>query len=187
MRNDLLARILAFLAAHTTLTLATVAEDGQPQAAALFYAHDRAADGRLALYFLSEPSSRHCANLARQPRCAATIQADGQDWQEIQGLQIEGEAELVRGRELARAARVYTAKFSFLGELLHGGEGPAALAGLVARCRFYKLTPRWIRLIDNRQGIGYKEEWRRFDGAEGSEGSEGVEGTSSDPLDPSDS
>ena len=159
MRNDLLVRILAFLDAHTTLTLATVTEDGQPQAAALFFTHSRAADGGLTFYFLSDLTSRHCLNLARQPLCAATIQADAQDWREIRGLQIEGQAEPVRGRESARAARVYTRKFSFLGQLLHGGEGPAELATLVTRCRFYKLTPHWMRLIDNRQGVGHKLEW----------------------------
>ena len=49
------------------------------------------------LYFLSSPNSRHSVNLARQPLVAATIQADNQAWQTIQGVQIEGTAQMVDG------------------------------------------------------------------------------------------
>lgn len=151
-------RIAAFLAAHNTMTLATVGPDGAPQAAAVFYA----ADADLNLYFLSSPASRHSQNLAREPRVAATVQADGQAWQSIQGLQIEGTAHPVEaGRELAHAARVYAARFDFLRGLLEGADGPAALRGPLASTRFYVLRPAWIRLIDNTQGFGHKEEWRR--------------------------
>ncbi|GAB4556512.1 MAG: hypothetical protein Kow0047_00040 [Anaerolineae bacterium] len=151
-------RVLAFLQAHTTLTLATVAEDGSPQAAAVFFAFDE----DLRLYFLSEPSSRHAQNLTRSPRVAVTIQDDGQDWREIQGLQLEGEASLVSDpRAQARAARIYGQRFGFVGELLRGtGEGALALVGPLARSRFYVISPTWIRLIDNRVRFGYKEEWR---------------------------
>ncbi|MCS6843767.1 MAG: pyridoxamine 5'-phosphate oxidase family protein [Caldilineales bacterium] len=152
-------RLAAFLAAHNTMTLATVGPDGAPQAAAVFYA----ADEDLNLYFLSSPSSRHSQNLALRPRVAATIQADGQAWQSIQGVQIEGTAHLVEGtRELAHAARVYAARFEFLRGLMEGGgEGPAALRGPLASSRFYVLRPSWVRLIDNTQGFGHKEEWRK--------------------------
>lgn len=156
MTDNLRARILAFLAAHTTLTLATRGPDGAPQAAALFYAHD--AD--LSLYFLSAPDTRHARALAADPRVAATIQDDGQAWQEIQGLQIEGTAAPVEGAAaLARAAALYAARFDFLAGLLQGsGEGPLTLVGPLARSRFYVLRPRWLRLIDNRVRFGHKEE-----------------------------
>lgn len=139
------------------MTLATVGPDGAPQAAAVFYA----ADEDLNLYFLSSPTSRHSQNLARTPRVAATVHADGQAWQAIRGLQIEGTARQVDGaRALAHAARVYAGRFEFLKGLLGAGDagGPAVLAGPVASSRFYVLRPTWMRLIDNTQGFGYKEE-----------------------------
>ncbi len=156
MTDDLRARILAFLAAHTTLSLATRGPDGAPQAAALFYAHD----DDLSLYFLSDPATRHARALAADPRVAATIQDDGQAWQEIQGLQIAGTAAPVEGAAaLARAAARYAARFDFLAGLLQGsGEGPLTLVGPLARSRFYVLRPRWMRLIDNRARFGHKEE-----------------------------
>lgn len=156
--DDLRRRIAELLAAHTTMTLATIGPDGAPQAAAVFYAHD----DELNLYFLSEPTARHGRNVATEPRVAATIQADGQDWRQICGLQIEGTVALVEGaQELAHAIRVYSARFDFLAGLLAGtGEGPPALIGPLARSRFYVLRPSWIRLIDNRVRFGYKAELR---------------------------
>ncbi len=162
MSDSLRDRIMAFLAAHTTMTLATVRTDaltgtsGAPQAAAVFYAPD----DELNLYFLSEPTTRHARNLATDPRVAATIQADGQDWRQIRGLQIEGMAFLVEDvGEMAHAAQVYAARFDFLAGLLTGaGEGAPALVGPLVRSRFYVLRPHWLRLIDNRVHFGYKEE-----------------------------
>lgn len=155
-KGDLKDRMWDFLARHNSMTLATVDADGAPQAAAVFYATDET----LALYFLSSPNSRHCINLARLPRVAATVQADNQAWQTIQGVQMEGVVQAVDGlAELARAARIYAGRFDFLRSLL-GGEidGPTALRGPLASSRFYVLRPTWLRLIDNGQGFGHKEE-----------------------------
>jgi uncharacterized protein YhbP (UPF0306 family) len=154
--TDLRNRIRAFLAQHNTMTLATVDGAGAPQAAALFYAADDALD----LFFLSSPNSRHSRNLALRPRVAASIQADNQAWQAIQGLQIEGAARMVEGvADTAHAVRIYAGRFEFLRGLLDGVDGgPAALRGPLASSRFYVLRPAWIRLIDNTQGFGHKEE-----------------------------
>jgi hypothetical protein len=153
---DLRSRVQEFLGRHNTITLATVNAAGAVQAAAVFYAADEA----LNLIFVSSPNSRHGANLAGQSRVAATIQADNQAWQSIQGLQIEGTAQMVEGpADLAWAARIYAGRFEFLRALL-GGEngGPAALRGPLASSRFYVLRPVWIRLIDNTRSFGHKEE-----------------------------
>ena len=154
--DELTGRVREFLAQHNTMTLATANADGTVQAAAVFYAADEAFN----LIFLSSPKSRHSINLASQPRVAATIQADNQAWQTIQGLQIEGTAQGVEGpAELAQAVRVYAGRFEFLRSLLGGDVGgPAVLRGPLARSHFYVLRPAWIRLIDNTQGFGHKEE-----------------------------
>lgn len=150
-------RLRVFLAAHNTMTVATVGPQGEPQAAAVFYA----ADEQLNLYFLSSPNSRHSENLRRDARVAATVHADGQAWREIRGLQIEGTVQQVEGPLMfALAARTYVARYDFLRGLLgDGGDGPVALRGPVASSRFYVLRPAWMRLIDNSQGFGHKEEW----------------------------
>ncbi len=152
--DDLRSRIARFLEMHTTLTLATVGDDCLPFAAAVFYAHDTG----LNLYFLSEERTRHGRNLVATPQVAGTIQADGQDWRSIRGLQVRGLASLAPASDLAHAVAHYGRKFAFVGALLAGGESPGALAGSVARARFWVLRPTWFRLVDNTVSFGFKEE-----------------------------
>jgi len=148
-------RISAFLAEHTTLTLATVGPDGAPAAAAVFYAHD----ARLDLYFLSEERTEHGRNLLASTRVAGTIQADGQDWRGIRGVQVRGQARPAGAAELVHAIAIYGAKYAFVTRLLSGSEGAGLLAGPLARARFWVLQPAWFRLIDNTVRFGFKEEW----------------------------
>ena len=56
--QDLAVRVAQHLQSHHVATLATTGAQGV-WAAAVFYVHDG-----WALYFLSSPTSRHCANLA---------------------------------------------------------------------------------------------------------------------------
>jgi uncharacterized protein len=146
--NELKTQIKQFLAAHTTLTLATLAEDGRPQAAPIFFAE--MAD--LSLIFISEQKVRHSQNVARDGRVAATIYADGQQWQTIQGLQVEGTCAALSGEEAEAARAIYLAKYPFIAE-------DKFLAGMLSQITFYKISPTWLRLIDNSQGFGHKEEW----------------------------
>ena len=94
---------------------------------------------------------------------AGTIQADGQDWRSIRGVQVRGEARLVTAAALAHAAAVYGHKFAFVAALLAGADGPGLLAGPLAnplaRARFWVLRPSWFRLTDNTVRFGFKEEW----------------------------
>ncbi len=153
LASALRSRIAAFLAHHTTLTLATTGPDGAA-AAAVFYA----ADADLNLYFLSEEQTQHGRNLLADPRVAGTIQADEQDWRQLRGLQVRGAASPAPASELPHAAAVYGNKFAFVGALLAGARGPGALIGPLARARFWVLRPSWFRLIDNTVQFGFKEE-----------------------------
>lgn len=148
------ARLVDFLAAHNTLCLATVGPEGQPHAAAVFYA----AGPDLTLYFLSDPATLHARHIGAGARVAATIEANNQDWRSIRGLQIHGLAAPCTEEEAVIARRVYAERFPFIA---HAGTLTAALA----RARYYRLTPTWIRLIDNTRGFGHKEEWGRQEGA----------------------
>jgi uncharacterized protein YhbP (UPF0306 family) len=136
-------RVKAFLAGHHVLTLATVDADG-PAAAALFYA----VAGAGSLYVLSDPETQHGRALARDDRVAATIQAETMDWTAITGLQLRGTAHLLAEDDEAR--RLYFLRFPFA----------AALMGAGAPHRFYRIAARWVRLIDNSRGLGFKEEFR---------------------------
>jgi uncharacterized protein YhbP (UPF0306 family) len=162
MTTDSRRRIAAFLAAHTTMTLATVGSDGAPAAAAVFYAHDDA----LNLYFLSEERTQHGQNMLASSLVAAAIQADGQDWRTIRGVQVCGMASPVAPGELAHATAVYGRKYAFVATLLAGSGGPAVLSGPLAKARFWVLRPNWFRLTDNTVRFGFKEELTLADATE---------------------
>jgi len=148
-----LAQVRAFLAERHILTLATVGPDGRPQAADLYYAE---ADD-LTLYFVSAPSSRHVANLAPNPRVAATIHADSIQWRDIRGLQLEGTCTRVAAAERADAWARYMAKFPFV-------LADAALARALQKVDVYRITPQWLRWIDNTARLGHNQEWVIVDG-----------------------
>ncbi len=156
--EDARAKIRSLLASHTTMTIATMGPGGAPSAAAVFYA----ADEDFNLYFLTEERTQHGQNLAANPAIAATIQADGQDWRALTGLQIRGLAAPVSAADLPRAAASYARKFAFVAGLLAGSTGPvtaaSVLAGPLASARFYVLRPHWLRLVDNTVRFGYKAE-----------------------------
>jgi len=137
--------LLDFLARHNTLTLATTGPKGHPHAAALFYAPD--AD--LNLIILSEPDALHARHIGSGAAVAVTIQADGQDWRQITGLQLHGIA-APTDEDADRA--LYLARFPFIART-------EILARALKNVRFYKITPTWARLIDNRLGFGRKQEW----------------------------
>jgi uncharacterized protein YhbP (UPF0306 family) len=142
-----------FLAAHNTLTLATINADGSPHACDLFYVS--IAD---AFYFLSDPKTRHVQNLTREPRVSATVHAAARGWQDIRGIQSDGVAGRVTDRaERTRAFAQYLAKYVFVREFLPGIEMLGRATEFFGEVDLYKLTPNWMRWIDNTQGFGYKQ------------------------------
>lgn len=148
MSPPLKARVLALLGEHHVMTLASVGADG-PWAAAVFYAHDD-----LRLYFLSAPASRHAVNLAAEPRVAATIQRDYDDWPGIRGLQISGTVRTVAAEDEARVRALYQRRYPLVG----GGAGvPRAIMEALNKIRWYEFVPEDIYLIDNRLGFAHRE------------------------------
>ena len=148
MSPPLKARVLALLGEHHVMTLASVGADG-PWAAAVFYAHDD-----LRLYFLSAPTSRHAVNLAAEPRGAATIQRDYDDWPGIRGRQLAGSVRLVAAADEARVRTLYQQRYPLVG----GGAGvPRAIMEALNKIRWYEFVPDDIHLIDNTLGFAHRE------------------------------
>jgi flavin prenyltransferase len=143
--------------AQPVLTLATSGADGAAHAAAVYFASgemntvDQNPDlESLVLYFFSEATAQHCADLQHNPRAAAEIHPPAATWQQIRGLQLRGQVRKVQpGPEWDAAWELYRAKFPFVAELKE----------VVVRNTLYAFTPAWLRLIDNRRGFGHKEEY----------------------------
>lgn len=143
---ELQEKIREYLETHDVLTLATL-DEGGPWATPLYYVSDDALD----LFFLSDPTTRHCQAVARNPNVSAAIHEESAAWTDIRGLQLEGRVHPVDDEQAAeRVLASYTAKFPFA----------LALASLDGPHRFYRIQPRWLRLIDNSRGLGFKEELR---------------------------
>ena len=151
--SDLLKQqVLSYLETHNTMTLATCSGD-VPWAATVFYASDD-----LRLYFFSVPDSRHCQNLAANPRVAVTVQEDYHDWQRIKGIQLEGTAILVDSIiEKAKAMAVYARKYP---EVIKLFTNPASGMFYKAflKVKFYCVVPQRLFFIDNEQGFGKRQE-----------------------------
>jgi hypothetical protein len=121
-------------------------------AAAVFYVNDG-----FTLYFLSSPTSRHSRNLAQNPRVAVTIQEDYSDWQDIKGVQIEGEASLISGDEESLARRLYGEKFPVVGAV---AKAPSAIVKALAGVSWYRVVPERLHFIDNSISLGHRDELR---------------------------
>ncbi len=149
MSADLVERIVAFLAAHHVLSLATQGPEG-PHATNLFYAHDG-----LVLFWVSDSNTRHSREIETEPRVAVTVAPDYSDFSDIRGLQLSGTAACVapadrRAWHLSRLA----ARYPFLKRL---ADAPPALQAAYARAAVYRFEPRRAVLIDNTKGFGHKE------------------------------
>jgi hypothetical protein len=152
---DVRDSVLKYMATHNTMTISTIGE-GSAQSAALFYVNDE-----FTLYFLSDPESRHSRNIARNSSVSVTINEDYRDWRKIRGIQLEGEAVMVKSPlENAKAFKIYIYKFPYVEGFF---KSPVDLfKGVKERAlktRFYKIIPNWIRFIDNEREFGYKEEF----------------------------
>ena len=138
-----------YLDRHHVMTLATCGPAG-PWAAAVFYVN-----AGHTLFFISSPSSRHCRNLAQDPRCAATIQEDYSDWAKIKGVQLEGQASEIQGEEELRARQCYGDKFPLVARL---ASAPASIVEAMAKVRWYRLHAERLHFIDNSQGFGHRDQ-----------------------------
>ncbi|MGH7823859.1 MAG: pyridoxamine 5'-phosphate oxidase family protein [Candidatus Binatia bacterium] len=152
MSDELKRQILRYLESHNTMTLGTCAED-VPWAATVFYASDE-----LKLYFFSAPESRHCQNLAVNPRVAVTIQEDYKDWQKIKGIQLEGTVGMVDSVvEKAKSMTVYARKYPDVIKLFTNPASGIFYKAFL-KVKFYCVTPGKVFFIDNEQGFGKRRE-----------------------------
>lgn len=141
--------ICRFLMRHSTLSLATC-NGSQPWSTDLFYASDDSCQ----LYFVSGASTRHSQNIEGNPHVSVTISEQCTDWREITGLQLEGEASVVSKADRDGVIAMYLMKFPSLKTLHQASE----IFALLWKSDFYRISPRWIRLIDNSKGFGHKDE-----------------------------
>jgi uncharacterized protein len=149
-REELENVIIGFMDTFTTMTLACCSH-GKPWAAAVYYARQD-----FDLIFFSSSKSLHARLFSENPAAAAEIHGQHERWQDIKGLQMEGEVRQITGAmPLARATATYLLRYSFVREFF---SDPAALslgiAEKMAGVALYIFRPQAIRYMDNQGGFG---------------------------------
>jgi general stress protein 26 len=145
MQSETKRFILDLLQTHNILTLATVRDDGYPQATTVGYIHEG-----LTLYIGTFPHAQKVANIRRCPKVSLTIDRDYDDWSQIKGLSMGGTAEILTDpEEIHRVGALFTAKFPQLAAL-PVPEDPASIV-------LIKITPIVISVLDYTKGFGHTE------------------------------
>ena len=150
MDKALQSKILDVLSDCKDMTIATIREDGYPQATVVSYANDG-----LKIYFGCGDQSQKAKNIARNNKVSVTITRDYLDWDTIEGISMGGIAEPVTDpKEIAQGARLMLVKFpQIVKQLPPNVTGIADLKGM----SFYRVTPKVISLLDYTKGFGHTD------------------------------
>lgn len=143
MDTSLRTQIIDLIQAGSTLTLATLREDGWPQATAVAYANTG-----LTLYVATGADAQKVHNIRRCPKVSLTINGNNPDWATLQGLSMAALAEVIdSASERQQAARLLKKKFPSLSEF---GD-PEHQTGWA----LLRIAPKIVSLIDYTKGYGH--------------------------------
>ncbi|MBI1282013.1 MAG: hypothetical protein GC179_28060 [Anaerolineaceae bacterium] len=137
--------IREFLETQSTLSLATVNAEGQPETAPVFYV----SDDQFNLYWLSSKQVAHSINLSARPQVSGSICPTIWQWADIVGLQIKGEATAISDERIReQILLIYLRKFQL----------PPSFDSIIASSSLYVLRPSWMRWVNNSVTFGHKVE-----------------------------
>jgi len=143
MDHALRREIIDILEQGRDLTLATVREDGAPQATTVSYASDG-----LSIYFGCGVGSQKARNLARDDRVSLAVDLPYADWNEIRGLSLFGRARpLTAPAELESVGRLFRARFPQMDAY---AEAPFEMT-------LFCITPQIVSVLDYRKGFGHTD------------------------------
>jgi general stress protein 26 len=136
--------IVSILDDANDLTIATVREDGYPQATTVSYVNDG-----LTIYFGCAAKSQKAQNIARCAKVSLAVNLSYASWKEIRGLSIGGKAEFVTDPEdIDQVAQLMFQKFPQI-----AGYAPTGLDEIV----LFRVTPEIISVLDYRKGFGHTD------------------------------
>lgn len=144
MDETLRREIIDILNRAQDMTLATTRQDGYPQATAVCYA-----SSGLHVYFGCADQSQKAQNIAHDARVSVAITLPYDNWEQIRGLSLAGQAErLTDPTAVQQAARMMLAKFPQLAQYASQGLEGVAL---------YRIVPEVFSVLDYRKGFGHTE------------------------------
>jgi nitroimidazol reductase NimA-like FMN-containing flavoprotein (pyridoxamine 5'-phosphate oxidase superfamily) len=146
MDEKLRRKILDILANHRIMTVATLRQDGWPQATTVGYASES-----LTLYFLCGLDSQKAANMARDQRVSLTIDHDTPQVMEISGLSMAARATRVNDQDEAqRAIDLLISRYPEQNSIPFQMPKPEEVC-------IIRLTPVVISVLDYTQGFGHTD------------------------------
>ena len=146
MTPDQKADILEILDGAADMTIATMREDGNPQATTVSFAHDG-----LAILFGCGADSQKARNIRRSEKVSLTVNLPYEEWNQIRGLSLAGRARILEDEaEIDRVYQAMVAKFPQVADLAEMPEEEEMSA--------VRIDPVVISLLDYRKGFGHTEE-----------------------------
>jgi len=128
------------------LTIATVRNDGYPQATTVSYVNDG-----LTIYFGTTSDSQKARNIASNNKVSLTINRPYTTWDEIEGVSISGAAVLITDKaEQDKVGALLFKKFPQIENYMPPDVPPDALV-------LYRIEPQFVSLLDYRKGFGHTE------------------------------
>ncbi len=144
MDEKLHEQIISIVDDVDDMTIATVREDGFPQATTVSYVNDG-----LAIYFITTADTQKARNIARNNKVSLTIDRAYDSWDDIESLSMGALAISVTDpAEQERIGNLLLKKFPKAAT--YETEGAAELA-------FFRLEPVAISLLDYKKGFGHTE------------------------------
>jgi general stress protein 26 len=132
--------VLDIMKDHNILTLATLREDGYPQATTVTYVND----GQT-IYFVTARDSQKVKNITSCNKVSLTIDKEYEDWKKIKGLSMAATAEvLTNPDEIGYAMNCFVKKFPQV------PEDPMAFAVV-------RITPKVISVLNYELGFGHSD------------------------------
>lgn len=133
-------KITKFISKHHVMTIATISISGAPHTANLFYVYDAENESFI---FTSSLSTAHGADMQRCGAVGANIVLETSVIGSIEGLQIEGTAEISSS---LRDKMLYLKRFPF---------------AVVADLELWSLRADFMKMTDNKLGFGKKIIWNK--------------------------
>jgi general stress protein 26 len=145
MDSGIREEILSILDRANDMTIATIRQDGYPQATTVSYANEG-----LDIYFGCSEDSQKSWNISRNSKVSLTINLPYANWGEIRGVSVGGHANrLTDPGEIEQAGRLLLQKFP-QGIAEYASGAPMGVA-------FFKVVPKVISVLDYRKGFGHKD------------------------------
>jgi nitroimidazol reductase NimA-like FMN-containing flavoprotein (pyridoxamine 5'-phosphate oxidase superfamily) len=148
MDEALERKISALLDQHRIMTIATLRQDGWPQATTVGYVNEA-----MTLWFLCGRESQKAANLARDNRVSITVDHDTADMTAITGLSMAARAHRVTDRaEAEKVLRLLPLKYP---------DAPPSTANMKMpapeEVALFRVEPVVISVLDYTKGFGHTD------------------------------